>query len=183
MTTVNARTAETSTPPRITFHQPDSHSGWYAHQLIGQCPPLDTNSVYCNLLQCSHFSGTSVAAKQEDQLAGFISGYIKPEQTDTLFIWQVAVHESARGQGLAQRMLKHILQRPQCANVRYLETTITEDNQASWRLFEALARSLNAATEKSLQFDRRLHFNNQHDSEWLMRIGPFYTAPLQQEVF
>src|SRR5690554_391484 len=157
----------------IELKKPDSTTGWKVHQLIEQCPPLDTNSVYCNLLQCSHFASTSVAAWQDGQLVGFISGYIPPEQTDCLFIWQVAVHSAARGQRLASRMLEHILQRESCQNVSFLETTITADNEVSWRLFESLARSLNAETNKRVLFDKTEHFNGQHDSEHLLRIGPF----------
>lgn len=172
MISSNADTATQKTNA-ITLKKPDSTTGWHVHQLIEQCPPLDTNSVYCNLLQCSHFANTSVAAWQGEQLVGFISGYIPPEQPDCLFIWQVAVHSVARGQRLASKMLQHILQRPSCKNVDRLETTITADNEASWALFGSLARSLNAETTSAVFFDKVQHFNGQHDSEHLLRIGPF----------
>jgi len=143
------------------------------HQLVAQCPPLDPNSIYCNLLQCTHFSGTSVAADIEGELVGFISGYRPPQQISTLFIWQVAVGEKARGQGLASRMLVNILARDECKEVDHLETTITEDNQASWALFQGLADKLQTTLTQSPQFDRELHFAGQHDTEVLVRIGPF----------
>ena len=143
------------------------------HQLVAQCPPLDPNSIYCNLLQCTHFSGTSVAADIEGELVGFISGYRPPQQISTLFIWQVAVGEKARGQGLASRMLVNILTRDECKEVDHLETTITEDNQASWALFQGLADKLQTTLTQSPQFDRELHFAGQHDTEVLVRIGPF----------
>ncbi len=141
--------------------------------LISNCPPLDTNSSYCNLLQCSHFSGTSVAAERDGIIVGFISGYAKPENPDTLFIWQVAVSEQARGMGLASRMLAHILARPECEQMRYLETTITEDNQPSWALFKSFARSSKADFHSSAWMDKETHFAGQHESEALVRIGPF----------
>jgi L-2,4-diaminobutyric acid acetyltransferase len=59
----------------ITFRSPDVQDGLAVHRLISQCPPLDTNSSYCNFLQASHFSATSVAAEIDGQLCGFISGY------------------------------------------------------------------------------------------------------------
>lgn len=141
-------------------------------KLVQQCPPLDPNSVYCNLLQCSHFASTSVAALNEHELVGFVSGYLVPERPDTLFIWQVAVGEQARGQGLATRMVQHILNRSQCRAVSYIETTITQSNQASWALFERLAQRLNAELDISVMFDREIHFAGQHDTEMLVRIGP-----------
>ncbi|MCW8923098.1 MAG: diaminobutyrate acetyltransferase, partial [Gammaproteobacteria bacterium] len=129
------------------------------------------------LLQCTHFAGTSVAAMQtvntKEELVGFISAYLIPEREDTLFIWQVAVDERARGIGLAGNMLKHILNRPQCRHVRLLETTITESNQASWGFFNSIASKLGTGLEKSIMFDRDTHLAGEHDTEFLARIGPF----------
>lgn len=157
----------------IVLRQPTAEDGFPLNQLIEACAPLDPNSVYCNLLQASHFAETSVAAELNGELVGFISGYVPPQQPDTLFIWQVAVHSAGRGRGLAKRMLKEILKRPACENVRYLDTTITEDNEASWNLFLSLARDLEAENQRSLKFEKERHFGGHHDSEYLLRIGPF----------
>ena len=107
------------------------------------------------------------------EIVGFISGYIKPGQENTLFIWQVAVDERARGQGLASKMLMHILQRAQCQQVSHLETTITEDNEGSWALFKRFAKTLSADLQSSIFLDKQIHFDGAHDSESLVRIGPF----------
>ena len=151
---------------------PSAEDGAAVFNLVAQCPPLDPNSMYCNLLQCSHFSATSVAAKQGDELVGFISGYLIPQRPNCLFIWQVAVSEKARGHGLATRMVQHILARPVCQQVNYLETSITETNQASWALFQGLAKKLNADLHTSVLFDQKQHFANAHDTEMLVKIGP-----------
>ncbi|KGM07091.1 L-2,4-diaminobutyric acid acetyltransferase [Methylophaga thiooxydans] len=156
----------------ITLRAPTAEDGAAVYELIAQCPPLDTNSMYCNLLQSSHFSDTSVAAELDEDIVGFISGYVLPKQPDTLFIWQVAVGEKARGQGLASRMLRDILQRPACQQVKYIETTITPDNRASWALFESLANKLSAQLNHSVMFDRQQHFAGQHETEMLVKIGP-----------
>ena len=175
---VDARKADSSADKsaQVLLRRPVSEDGARVHQLIGNCPPLDTNSLYCNLLQASHFSATSVAAELDGELVGFISGYIIPERPETLFVWQVAVAENGRGMGLAGRMLREILARPACAQVTHLETTITPDNDASWALFRSLARKLDAGLAESVMFDRDRHFNGQHDSEMLLRIGPFAAA-------
>lgn len=80
----------------LIFYRPSIDDGLAVSKLISHCPPLDTNSVYCNLLQCYHFSSTSVAVKRCDELVGFISAYLIPETPDRLFVWQVAVSESTR---------------------------------------------------------------------------------------
>ena len=165
----------------IVLRQPTADDAAALHQLIADCPPLDPNSLYCNLLHCTHFSGTSVAAVRCDiqgreRLVGFISAYIPPQQSDTLFVWQVAVAEEARGEGLARRMLDSLLTRPACGNVRYVDTTITPGNQASWAMFESWARHHGAPTSNQVHFERERHFAGRHDDEHLMRIGPFEIA-------
>jgi L-2,4-diaminobutyric acid acetyltransferase len=143
------------------------------HKLVASCPPLDTNSVYCNLLQASHFNETSVAASFDSgELVGFVSGYILPNKVDTLFVWQVAVSEKARGQGLAKKMVSSLLERSNCSGVRYIETSITASNQGSWALFRSLADQLGAPLEESVMFDKQVHFNGLHDTEQLVTIGP-----------
>jgi len=167
----------------IDLRIPTAEDGASVYQLVHHCPPLDTNSMYCNLLQCTHFASTSVAAVSQDELLGFISGYLMPDRPDTLFIWQVAVAEKARGQGVSTRMLKAILSRSQCTQVKYLETTITDSNKASWALFEGLANKLNTQIKTSVMFDKDKHLNGEHDSENLLRLGPLTSlaAPSNQE--
>lgn len=157
----------------IKLRVPTAEDGMDLHQLVNDCPPLDPNSAYCNLLHCSHFASTGVAAELDGTLVGFISGYMVPSKPNTLFVWQVAVSEAGRGQGLAGRMLQDILKRnPQA---EFIETTITKDNEASWALFKSQARKLEAELESEVFFDKEKHFKGVHDSEWLVRIGPFNT--------
>ncbi|HLR18083.1 MAG TPA: diaminobutyrate acetyltransferase [Alcanivoracaceae bacterium] len=166
--------SKANTSPTITLRKPESKDGARVHKLISECKPLDENSTYCNLLQCTHFADTCVAAENEEgELVGFISGYIPPKQQNVLFIWQVAVHEKARGQGLAKRMLSDIVDREECADVQYIETTITPDNKASWGMFTSFAASRNIPTEEFILFDSQIHFCGEQDSEHLLRIGPF----------
>ena len=72
----------------LSFRVPTASDGAALHQLVANCPPLDPNSFYCNLLQCSHFADTAVAVEYEGKLVGFISGYIPPGKPDTLFVWR-----------------------------------------------------------------------------------------------
>jgi L-2,4-diaminobutyric acid acetyltransferase len=162
-----------SSKQAILLRKPSAQDGSELFQLIQNCPPLDMNSMYCNLLQCSHFADTSVAAEMDGQLVGFISGYLLPGSDTTLFIWQVAVSEQARGRGLATDMLDHLLSREYCSSVTHVHTTITEDNKASWALFHRLARELKTELKRSVMFDRDRHFKGSHDTEYLASIGPF----------
>ena len=160
----------------LHFRRPRSNDGAAVNDLVSRCRPLDENSLYCNLVQCTHFAGTSVTAERNGELLGFVSGHLLPDHPDALFIWQVAVDETARGQGLAKRMLGHILSRPALRNVRELHTTITQHNMASQRLFRSLAKDLGSEFVVSEYFKEEDHFDGCHESEFLWRVGPFRWA-------
>ncbi|WP_138379427.1 diaminobutyrate acetyltransferase [Luteithermobacter gelatinilyticus] len=157
------------------MREPRQEDAVAVHDLIGRCEPLDENSLYCNLLQCRHFAETCVVAENDGGVVGFVSGYIPPRTSNTIFVWQVAVDETARGTGLGKKMLMELLSRPACRSVNWLHTTITEDNAASWGLFSSLARDLSARIVKKEFFDRDQDFQGRHDSEFLAEIGPFRT--------
>jgi L-2,4-diaminobutyric acid acetyltransferase len=160
-------------PGAVTLRAPSAEDGPALYDLIAACPPLDRNSRYCNLLQVSHFADTAVVAELDGEIVGSVTGYLKPGDPETVFIWQVAVHEKARGQRLATRMMEEIVSRPVCRDVRWMETTIEPDNAASWSAFRKFAEAHGAETSQSLLFSRERHFAGSHGDEVLLRIGPF----------
>src|SRR5690625_5487399 len=95
----------------LLFRKPSAKDGYPLHELVAASPPLDPNSAYCNLLQCTHFADTAVAVLQDDQLVGFVSGYLLPNQPSTLFVWQVRSEEhtselQSRGQLVCRLLLE-----------------------------------------------------------------------------
>lgn len=165
-------------PMAINLREPIPEDAVGLNHLVRISPPLDQNSLYCNLLQCSHFSRTSIVAEQQGKLVGFVTGYLIPERPETLFVWQVGVHPDARRHLLGQAMLEQLLARLVPHGVRYLETTITEENQASEKLFQRLAARLAAGVSRHCLFEQETHFRGQHASEWLVKIGPFEAGSL-----
>jgi L-2,4-diaminobutyric acid acetyltransferase len=155
----------------MLYRRPCLDDGQQLHHLIASCPPLDPNSLYCNFLQCSHFSETSVVVEQDGRLLGSITAYLLPDSPDTLFVWQVAVDPVARGKKLAANMLKHLIQRLG-ADVHFVETTITPDNASSWALFKSIARDYQTDLTSSVWLDQDSHFYRRHASEHLIKIGP-----------
>lgn len=158
----------------VTLRHPRVGDGGAVHGLIGRCPPLDQNSRYACLLICGHFASTSVVAQSADgKIAGYISGYLKPEDPEALFVWQVAVDPEERGNGLGASMLEWLLNSSSCRGMRFLETTITPSNEASWRLFRGLARRRRAGFRSEAWLDESLFGDENHERENLVRIGPF----------
>lgn len=162
----------------LSLRAPTREDGAAVHRLIEACPPLDTNSMYCNLLQCDHFADTCVLAERYGEPVGWISAYRPPAEPHTLFVWQVAVAEAARGLGLGRRMLTHLLARPAAEGVSHLKTTITADNPASWGLFRRFAEGLGAPLGHAPHFRREAHFGGAHATEHMVTIGAFDAARL-----
>jgi L-2,4-diaminobutyric acid acetyltransferase len=156
----------------VDVREPAATDGMAVHRLIAQCPPLDPNSVYCNLLQCSHFSSTSVLVEARGEVVAFMSAYVRPDQPDVLFVWQVAVAEAWRGHGLAGRMLETLVQRPALNAITFIETTVTPSNQASANVFRRFADKRHTPLNTSILFSQAAHFAGSHDDEVLFRIGP-----------
>jgi L-2,4-diaminobutyric acid acetyltransferase len=143
------------------------------HDLIAACPPLDLNSRYAYLLLCHHHAQTSVVAELNGALVGAVTAYIPPTQPDTLFVWQVAVTETSRGQQLGQRMLEYLLQET-CVphQLRWIETTISPDNAASHKLFTKFASQRDAGCSITTLFTAENFGESGHEEERLYKIGP-----------
>lgn len=161
----------------FVLRSPTAEDGPAITALIAASPPLDPNSAYCNLLQCSDFAGTCVVAEHEGRVVGWISGYRPPSHPERFFVWQVAVDSSARGCGLGGHMLDWLIAQPAAQGATSLTTTITEDNPASWGLFTAFARRHGASLMKSERFTRDAHFAGAHDTEWQASIAPLPSLP------
>lgn len=160
-------------PSPLQLRLPRLEDGQAVHALIQRCPPLDVNSSYNYFLLCSHFRESCVVAEAKGGLVGFLSAYLVPSRPETLFVWQVAVDASARGQGLAGRMLAELFARPICAGVRYLETTVSPSNLPSRRVFERFAAQRQAPRHEEAFLEAH-HFGGEaHEEERLIRIGPW----------
>jgi len=157
----------------FNFRIPEINDSPEVYSLIKNTPPLDLNSEYCYMLQCSYFKNNSIIAESESIIAGFISGYIHPENENVLFVWQVAVHENYRGNGIASSMITELLKRDCHKNITYIETTVTPSNKASSALFHSIAAKLNTSCSINDFFDKDLFINEGHETEELYRIGPF----------
>jgi L-2,4-diaminobutyric acid acetyltransferase len=172
--------ADAEEPEALRFRKPHKADGAAVWALIQNIDALDDNSMYCNLLQCSHFASTCALAELDGEPVGWISGYLPPDKPDTLFVWQVAVHPDARGRGVAKRLIHELLRRQECRKVRHIHSTITRDNAASWALFRAIADDLGAPIVDDPHFERDTHFDGQHDTEHLVEIGPIDRVGLRR---
>lgn len=160
----------------LILRMPTEEDGKAIWLLIKETGVLDLNSSYSYLMWSKFFDQTSVVVEVNEQIVGFISGFIQPNNPNTLFVWQVAVDASQRGKGLASRMLQTILHRDMCRNIRCLEATVSPSNKASQALFQKLARDLKTKCQVSEFFTENQFPGKGHEEELLFKIGPFQQA-------
>ena len=77
------------TGAKAQIRAPRREDGAGVWDLVQDTAGLDDNSMYCNLLQCTHFAATCALAEIDGEVVGWMSGYIPPESPDVLFVWQV----------------------------------------------------------------------------------------------
>ncbi|HIW46795.1 MAG TPA: diaminobutyrate acetyltransferase [Candidatus Yaniella excrementigallinarum] len=161
----------------IDLRSPSLADGAAMWRLTRDTGVLDLNSSYQYLLWCRDFSATSVVAVDADEhVLGFITAFLRPDDPSTLMVWQVGVDDAARGQGLASRMLDYLVT---TTGAQTLETTVTDDNTASNRLFAALAQRHAAQHDITPLFTPAMYPDG-HDTEYLHRIGPLAPAADRQ---
>lgn len=129
---------------------------------------LDVNSSYAYLLWVRDFAATTAVARDGGRVAAYCTGYLRPDDPGTYFVWQVAVHPDHRRRGLGLRLLDELVDR---TGAGALEATVTPGNEASWRLFGRFAEAHGAEMATSPLFAAE-DFPDGHDPEDLLRIGP-----------
>ncbi len=135
---------------------------------------LDLNTPYAYMLWARDFHATTLVAEVEGSVVGFVTGYRRPEEPTTLMVWQIAVDEAHRGQGLAGRLLDALVGQTDAYS---LETTVTAANTASQRLFRSFAERHGAQHSITDLFAEE-HFPDEDEwmAELLHRITPLRAA-------
>ena len=152
----------------LKFRKPILADGYAIYQLIKSSPPLDLNSSYLYFLQASHFADTCIVAEHNGQIIGFLSAYFQPDKPQAIFVWQVAVGESHRGQGLAKAMLNALLKnQPEDSAMTEITCTISPSNKASKSLFNSFAKTHRLLLQTA-PFINEAHFGEEnHEAEEL----------------
>lgn len=168
----DAHSTDTSADTRIQI--PDMSHAADMWRIARDSGTLDLNSSYAYLLYCRDFPATCRIAVADGEVVGFVLANVPPERPDRVFVWQIAVDERFRGHRIASRLLDDLAASGDTA--RTIETTITDDNEASQRLFKDFARRWGKVPVKQSPLFEEDHFPDGHDAEPLYEIGPFHPA-------
>lgn len=86
----------------------------------------------------NYHSSTCFVVEQDDEFIGFISG-ISTVSKSIVFLWQICVSYNYRNKGIGTLLLESFIEKIQKLNIKYLEFTISLDNEPSINLFKTYA--------------------------------------------
>ncbi|WP_040948959.1 GNAT family N-acetyltransferase [Gorillibacterium massiliense] len=110
-------------------------------RLVEQCGPyVAPHNLYVYWMLENYYTSTCKVMEHDSELIGFISG-MPSVDNKSLFIWQICVHKEYRNQGIAFLLLDSILQSAREIGYRFMELSISENNNASQSFFEKYART------------------------------------------
>lgn len=143
------------------------------YRIVKESQVLDVNSSYSYLLWGKYFNETSIIAQIEDRAIGFVTGFLKPDSPNTLFVWQVAVDPTYRGNGLATKLIMTLIDKLRNRNIQYLEATVTPSNEPSSNLFKGIAQQYETKCHIYECFSKDQFPDETHEAEFAYKIGPF----------
>lgn len=159
--------------PALVVRPPGVEDATAMWRLVRDSGVLDLNSPYSYLILCQHFAGTCLVAERAGEIVGFVTAYHPPIAPDVIFVWQIGVSQSMRGQGVGLTLLEALARKEAANGVSFLEATVTPSNAPSQALFRALARRFHTACVETPCFSTQLFPEDTHEAEDLFRIGPF----------
>jgi L-2,4-diaminobutyric acid acetyltransferase len=156
----------------VKFAHPTLDDGAAVATLVRETGALEPNTTYAYLLLTQYFGESCLVARRGTELVGCVLGFRIPERPRVLFVWQIGVAPSARGRGLASKILDELVSRPALRDLEGLELTIARSNDASNRLFDSFAARNGWSISRTPGFESHHFGAERHEDELLVTITP-----------
>ncbi len=156
---------------RPEFRTPRVEDAPALWDLVDGADELDNNSPYYYALWCRDFAATSLVATVDDEVIGFLTGYVRPDEPDTYLVWQEAVRPRHGIPMLGVQLFERAADRAVEQGARFIEATVSADNKAIIMVLKKVAKRYAAEVETRVLFPGDL-FPGEHHDEVLYRIGP-----------
>ncbi|MFF7366201.1 diaminobutyrate acetyltransferase [Streptomyces tricolor] len=156
---------------KAVFRTPTPEDGLKVWELVADTPGLDTNSPYAYVLWFRDFADCSLVATVDDEIVGFLTGYRRPEEPETYFVWQTAVSPRHGIPFLGVKLFEEAAERQRARGARFVEASVSAENRSILMVLRQYARRRGAEITEQLLFPAELLGDGHHD-EILQRIGP-----------
>ncbi|MEU9606664.1 diaminobutyrate acetyltransferase [Streptomyces sp. NPDC048057] len=175
--------APTTMPKKhVAFRRPRIEDGPAIWKLVEDTPGLDSNSPYYYTLWFRDFADGSLLATVDGRTVGFLTGYRRPEEPDTYFVWQTAVSPRHGIPFLGVKLFEQAVEQQVARGARHVEATVSAENKAIIMVLKKIAKKYGATIETGVLFpgsllssaspDGAVATDDAHHDEILYRIGP-----------
>ncbi|MET8183924.1 diaminobutyrate acetyltransferase [Streptomyces sp. NPDC005336] len=180
MTTALKSGPQASPRKKAVFRTQRPEDGFAVWEMVRNTPGLDTNSPYSYVLWFRDFADCSLLATVDDEIVGFLTGYRRPDEPDTYFVWQTAVSPRHGIPFLGVKLFEAAADRQRDRGARYVEATVSAENKAILMVLRQYARKRSAEVTDRVLFPADWLGDGHHD-EVLHRIGPLADVPSKQK--
>jgi L-2,4-diaminobutyric acid acetyltransferase len=123
------------------------------------------------------FADSSLVTTVDGEVVGFLTGYRRPTEPDTYFVWQTAVSPRHGIPFLGARLFEQAVAEQVATGARFVEATVSADNKAIIMVLKKVARKYGAEIGTDVLFPGALlrtttNDPDVHHDEVLYRIGP-----------
>jgi L-2,4-diaminobutyric acid acetyltransferase len=172
----------------VTFRNPVAEDGPAVRQLVEDTPGVEPNSLRHYTLWFRDFADGSLVATVDDELVGVLTGYRRPQEPDTYFVWQTAVSPRHCIPMLGVKLFEHAVDRQLAKGARFVEATVSVGNEALVMVLKNVAMRHSGGIQTCVLFPGSLFPGGtgtsrtagggpgSHLDELLYRIGPLSNA-------
>ncbi|MFR9800600.1 diaminobutyrate acetyltransferase [Streptomyces sp. MS06] len=161
----------TTAGTKAVFRTPTPEDGLKVWELVKNTPNLDTNSPYAYVLWFRDFADCCLVATVDDEIVGFLTGYRRPEEPETYFVWQTAVSPRHGIPFLGVKLFEAAAEQQRARGARFVEASVSAENRSILMVLRQYARRRAAAITEQVLFPAGWLGEGHHD-EILQRIGP-----------
>lgn len=156
----------------VTFESPNLSHVKEITRLVDSTHRLDRNSDYAYALWCSEFAENSAVALRDGKVIAFLTGYRRPTDPKTYFLWQTAAEPRHGVPNLGLKLIQYAVEREIQKGARAVEASVDDTNTSIVMLMKGLCRRLGGDLTTDVLFPSSMLSNgdDEHHDEILYRI-------------
>jgi len=116
-----------------------------------------------------HFASTSLIAEDQDELAGFLVGFVSTDRPDEAYVHFVGVAPEHRGDGIGRLLHDRFAQQIAALGVRTVRCITAEENSGSVRFHESIGFSVDGRERGHVQMSRVMDVD---EPRMIVRLDP-----------
>lgn len=108
-------------------------------KFVSLCKPLDLHSPFTYWILAKYFRDYCFILLEEDKIIGFISSIKSASDYNNLYLWQIGIAESKRGQGYAAMLIDKVVEQARKSDCKKIQFSIAPENEPSHNAFNSYA--------------------------------------------